>query len=372
MGCGMYAVAPKESEKPEFEGEILVPFAIESALSGVKRSLQPDEWLWYCRTFTIPADWGGQRVLLHFGAVDWECTIWVNGVQVGTHRGGYLPFYFDITYQLLEGENEIVVAVWDPTDQSWIARGKQVLAPKGIWYTAVSGIWQTVWLEPVPELSIRSLKLTPDIDAQNLKVVVTLEGETEECQVQATVLDGGIQIGTQSGRARQALSIPVSNPKLWCPDDPHLYDLQVELRLHGQTIDKVGGYFGMRKFSMQPDPMGRLRLCLNNEPLFHYGPLDQGYWPDGLHTPPSEAAMRFDIEWLKSVGCNMLRKHIKVESARFYYDCDRLGLIVWQDMPNGGKPVGDVISFLAIMFRGFSRRDNRWYWRTGRGEREFA
>jgi len=173
-GLWSYAVTPKGSEKPEFDAEILVPFAIESALSGVKRSLQPDEWLWYRRIFTIPADWTGQRVLLHFGAVDWECTIWVNGVQVGTHRGGYLPFYFDITHQLLEGENEVVVAVWDPADQSWIARGKQVLAPKGIWYTAVSGIWQSVWLEPVPEISIRSLKLTPDIEAQTLKVIVTL------------------------------------------------------------------------------------------------------------------------------------------------------------------------------------------------------
>ncbi|MFC1996488.1 glycoside hydrolase family 2 protein [Chloroflexota bacterium] len=379
-GLWTFAVTPKRSDKHEFDREILVPFAIESALSGVKRPLQPDEMLWYRRTFSIPDDWVGERVLLHFGAVDWECNVWVNGVQVGTHRGGYLPFHFDITNQLLpasslsggsEGsENEIVVSVWDPTDQSWIARGKQVLGPKGIWYTAVSGIWQTVWLEPVPETSIQGLKLTPDIDAQTLMVVVRLDGEKEDSQVQVTALDSGVQIGSVSGRARQALTIPVPNPRLWCPESPHLYELQVEVRQQEKTIDQVKSYFGMRKFNLQPDSQGRLRLCLNNEPLFHYGPLDQGYWPDGLHTPPSEEAMLFDVEWLKSVGCNMLRKHIKVEPARFYYDCDRLGMIVWQDMPNGGKPVGDVVSFLAIMFGRFSWRDDRWYWRAGRGSQE--
>jgi beta-galactosidase/beta-glucuronidase len=381
-GLWSYAVTQKTSEKPDFEGEILVPFAIESALSGVKRSLQPDELLWYRRTFRIPDSWSGHRILLHFGAVDWACTVWINGVKVGNHQGGYLPFYFDITHQLLPPnkthlprnnasvENEIVVSVWDPTDQSWIARGKQVLNPKSIWYTAVSGIWQTVWLEPVSQTSIRGLKMTPDIESETIKVIVVLEGEKEDSQVQVTVLDGGIQIGTQSGREHQALTVPVPNPRLWSPDHPHLYDLQVEVRQQERTIDQVKSYFGMRKFSMQPDLQGRLRLCLNNQPLFHYGPLDQGYWPDGLHTPPSEEAMISDVKWLKSVGCNMLRKHIKVEPARFYYDCDRLGMIVWQDMPNGGYPVGNVVSFLAIMFGRFSRRDDRLYWRAGRGERE--
>jgi len=367
-GLWEYAVTPKESDQPQFGGEILVPFALESALSGVKQPLQPDELLWYRRTFSVPDSWTGQRILLHFGAVDWECKVWVNGVQVGDHRGGYIPFYFDITNQLLDGENEVKVSVWDPTDQSWIARGKQVLNPNAIWYTAVSGIWQTVWLEPVPRTYVRSLKFTPDIDAELLKVVVTLEGETEAAQVQISALDGGIQIGAVSGREREQLQISIENPELWSPDSPHLYDLQLEVRQHGQTIDQVESYFGMRKFSLEPDDKGRLRLCLNNAPLFHYGPLDQGYWPDGLHTPPSAAAMRFDVEWLKSVGCNMLRKHIKVEPARFYYDCDRLGMIVWQDMPNGGKPVGDVLSFLAIMFGKLTRRDDRWYWRAGRGD----
>lgn len=369
-GLWEYAIAPKGSDQPEFEGEILVPFAIESALSGVKRPLQPDELVWYRRTFTIPGDWAGQRVLLHFGAVDWACTIWVNGVEVGEHRGGYIPFYFDITDQLLKGQNEVQVSVWDPSDQSWISRGKQVLDPKNIWYTAVSGIWQTVWLEPVPQTHIRGLKLTPEIDDETIKIIVTLDGETDGTLVQAIALDAGIQIGAASGRAREQLEISVSNPQLWSPDAPHLYDLHVEVRKDGQPIDQIESYFGMRKFNMQPDAQGRLRLCLNNQPLFHYGPLDQGYWPDGLHTPPCEAAMRYDVEFTKEIGCNMLRKHIKVEPARFYYDCDRLGMIVWQDMPNGGKPVGALTSFLAIMFGRFSQRDDRWYSRYGRGEKE--
>jgi beta-galactosidase/beta-glucuronidase len=369
-GLWDYAITALTSAKPEFEGQVLVPFAIESALSGVKRALQPDEMLWYRRKFTVPKYWAGRRVLLHFGAVDWECTVRVNGVEIGKHRGGYIPFYFDITPQLLDGENELLVSVWDPTDQSWIARGKQVLSPKGIWYTAVSGIWQTVWLEPVPQTYIRSLKLIPDLDAELLMVSVTLEGDRQNSMVQVTALDQGIQIGTQSGQSLQELAIPIPNPKHWSPDSPYLYGLQVEVRLQESTIDQVESYFGMRKFDLQPDSNSRLRLCLNNQPLFHYGPLDQGYWPDGLHTPPSEAAMVSDVEYIKSIGCNMLRKHIKVEPARYYYDCDRLGIIIWQDMPNGGKPVGDLLSFLAIMFSRLSRRDDRWYWRAGRSEIE--
>jgi beta-galactosidase/beta-glucuronidase len=369
-GIWEYAITSKDNNNPDFGGEILVPFAIESALSGVKRTLQPDEFLWYRRVFNIPEDWAEQRVLLHFDAVDWECKVWVNGVQVGSHSGGYLPFNFDITHQLLHDENEILLSVWDPTDQSWIARGKQVLAPKSIWYTAVSGIWQSVWLEPVPKTFIRGLKLTPDIDTETLGVTVNLDGETEETLVQVTALKDGIQIGAISGRAREQMTLSIPNPQLWSPESPYLYDLQIEVRENGQLIDKVESYFGMRKFDLQTDNQGRLRLCLNNKQLFHYGPLDQGYWPDGLHTPPSEAAMQSDIEYLRGIGCNMLRKHIKVEPSRFYYDCDRLGIIVWQDMPNGGKSVGDILSFLAIMFGRFSRRDDRFYWRTGRSDQE--
>ncbi len=369
-GLWQVAITPRTDQNPDFAGEILVPFAMESALSGVKRPLQPDEWLWYRRTFSLPTGWEGQRILLHFGAVDWEATVWVNGKETGVHRGGYLPFHFDITDPLLTGdeggEHEIVVRVWDPTDKHWQARGKQSLRPRGIWYAAVSGIWQTVWLEPVPQVAIRTLKLTPDIDAGVLRVATLVDGKADGLQVQATACDGEIQIAARSAEARQPLEIPIPHARLWSPSDPHLYGLQVELRANGRTIDKVDSYFGMRKFSLQADSQGRQRLCLNNQPLFQYGPLDQGYWPDGLYTPPSEAAMRSDVAFLKEIGCNMLRKHVKVEPARFYYDCDRLGLIVWQDMPNGGKAVGALLSFLAIIFSKLTRRDDRAYWRAGR------
>ncbi len=369
-GLWDYAITPRGAAQPEFEGKILVPFGIESALSGVKRPLQPDEWLWYHRNFTIPEEWSDQRILLHFGAVDWECTVWVNEQEVGCHQGGYLPFYFDITDQLLAGDNEIIVQVWDPSDQSWIARGKQVLKPKGIWYTAVSGIWQTVWLEPVPETYVHRLKLTPNIDTETLKISVDLRGNSGDFKIIATAGNRNQEVATASGSDDETLTLTIPEPQLWSPDHPFLYDLHLDVFQADCQVDQVSSYFGMRKFSMEPDETGQQRLCLNNEPLFHYGPLDQGYWPDGLHTPPSEAALRYDVEFVKEIGCNMIRKHIKVEPARYYYDCDRLGMIIWQDMPNGGKAVGDVTAILAIMFRKFTRRDTGMYWRAGRGRKE--
>jgi len=365
-GLWEYGITLKAQATPQFEGTILVPFGIESALSGVKRPLKPDQRLWYRRTFSLPEGWGGQRILLHFEAVDWEATVWVNGSQVGEHRGGYLPFHFDITDQLVPGENELLVAVCDSTDQSWGARGKQVLNPRAIWYTAVSGIWQTVWLEPVPPHHIQRLKLTPDIDSEQLEITVTVQGQPEDIRVMATAYDGGTQIGVVTGHAGEPLRLPVLDPVLWRPEKPYLYDLTVELYQDGNKTDQVGSYFGMRKFSMESDEHGRLRFCLNHKPLFQYGPLDQGYWPDGLHTPPSEEAMRSDLEFLKGIGCNMLRKHIKVEPARYYYDCDHLGFIVWQDMVSGGKAVGSLLSTLAVMFNCLTRRDDRMYWRAGR------
>ncbi len=388
-GLWDYAITPKAKIKKNqanfipddlpFAGEILVPFGIESALSGVKRPLQPDEWLWYRKRFNLPEDWQGQRVLLHFGAVDWECVVWVNGVEVGQHRGGYIPFWFDITDYLSpsplsplpagEETHEIIVRVWDPTDSSWIGRGKQVRKPKNIWYTAVSGIWQTVWLEPVAETHIQRLNLTPDIEAEVLKIEVELDGPAGNYKIMANAWNRKEQIATISGPADQPIRLPVPNPHLWEPGNPFLYDLQIEVFNNGKRIDEVSSYFGMRKFSLEPDKNGKMRLCLNHAPLFQYGPLDQGYWPDGLHTPPSEAAMRSDVEFLKSIDCNMIRKHIKVEPARFYYDCDRLGMIVWQDMPNGGKPVGGLTSFLAILFTKLTRRDTWMRWRAGRGKK---
>jgi beta-galactosidase/beta-glucuronidase len=344
-------------------GGILVPFPIESALSGVKRSLQPDERLWYWRFFDIPAAWQGRRVLLHFGAVDWETVVWVNGAQVGLHRGGYLPFSFEITPFLKAAGNELVVAVWDPTDAHWQQRGKQVLQPRSIWYTAVSGIWQTVWLEPVPQAYIAGLKVTPDVDAGVVRVAVRAAGTAGRAgAAQARVFDDGKLIAdAAASQGGEEIVLPIPGPKLWTPDSPHLYDLEVTL---GE--DRVGSYFGMRKFGLGPDKAGRVCLCLNDVPLFQYGPLDQGYWPDGLYTPPCEAAMRWDLELIKGLGCNMLRKHVKVEPARYYYHCDRIGLIVWQDMINGGRSQKEVEAVLSLFFRP-KPSDDRAFWRSGRG-----
>lgn len=368
-GLWDYAVTPQELQPEQFSGQILVPFPLEAALSGVQRALQPDEWLWYRRDFTVPEDWQGQRLLLHFGAVDWETQVFINGQLAGQHRGGYLPFYFDISPYIQAGSNEIRVRVWDPTDQHWQQRGKQVLQPKSIWYTAVSGIWQTVWLEPVPETYIAGLKLTPDIDRELLSIETSIHGISSELQVRAVARIGEQVVSTLEATAGQRLELQIPEPHLWSPDDPHLYALEVELLRQERLVDRVESYFGMRKFSLGRDPNGHLRLCLNDQPLFQYGPLDQGYWPDGLYTPPSEAAMRSDLEFCKQAGFNMLRKHIKVEPARYYYDCDRLGLIVWQDMINGGKAVSGFTSLLAVLFN-LKRRDDWRYARAGRAEKE--
>jgi len=355
-GLWEYAITSREhADFPGAQGQILVPFAVESALSGVGRALRPDERLWYRRTFRLPGAWHGKRVLLHFGAVDWEAEVRLNGRTAGTHRGGYLPFWFDVTDALRPGGNELVVAVSDPTDASWQARGKQVLKPRSIWYTAVSGIWQTVWLEPVPQAFIAGLKITPDVDAGAVRVRVRAgDAGGDLGPVRVRAYDAGVPVadGTLDPRSGE-ITLPIPH------DSPHLYGLTVEAE-----ADRVESYFGMRKFGLGRDAQGRTRLCLNDQPLFQFGPLDQGYWPDGLYTPPSEAAMQFDLDAIRRLGCNMLRKHVKVEPARYYYECDRRGLIVWQDMPNGASPVGDVPSFLAIVFG--SRRRDRNYRYAGR------
>jgi hypothetical protein len=398
-GLWDYAIVPKEQQSVEhYDGQILVPFAVESALSGVKRPLLPDQRLWYRRTFSTPLLKGdvspeaersgegpgvrsdsplplgegsgvrsGVRSLLHFGAVDWETEVFINGQKAGEHRGGYLPFTFDITELLQEGENELVVAVWDPSDRGRQECGKQSLKPKAIWYTAVSGIWQTVWLERVPETSIESLRLTPDLDAGTLSVEVKPRGAADGVRVEACVFDEGVEIvkGMNPVEGRLLLSIP--NVKTWSPESPHLYDLKVRLVREGQVLDEVGSYFAMRKFSLARDKQGHLRFHLNNQPLFLYGPLDQGYFPDGLYTAPTESAMLYDIEYARDIGCNFIRKHVKVEPARWYAACDRLGMIVWQDMPNGGKPVSDVTTVLA-MIAGMKWDDKHWLGRFGRGD----
>ena len=280
-----------------------------------------------------------------------------------------LPFTFDITDALVAGENELIISVLDSTETGLQQRGKQVLNPKGIWYTAVSGIWQTVWLEVVPEVSIESLKLTPDLDTETLTVEVKTRGAGEGVSVVAETTQGGEKIVSVSEQAEGTIRLAIPNPRVWSPSDPYLYDLRVKLIRDGQILDEVGSYFAMRKFGLVKDAQGHLRFALNNQPLFLYGPLDQGYFPDGLYTPPSEEAMLFDIEYTKQIGCNMIRKHIKVEPLRWYYHCDRLGMIVWQDMPNGGLIDGEVVATLSLAF-GFHRNDTHRLNRFGRADAE--
>ncbi len=340
-GLWEYAIRPKAEAGPEkFDGEILVPFPIESALSGVIKRVGEANRLWYRRAFEVSPSWSDRRVLLHFGAVDWETTVWVNGKKLGTHRGGYDPFTFDITDALKQrGEQEIVVAVWDPTNRGNQPRGKQVKDPGGIWYTPTTGIWQTVWVEPVNERAyIRALKIVPDIDAGQVRVNVTHAGDRDAIKVVVEAKENGKTIARADGEPGAEITVRLPNARLWSPDSPHLYDLQVSL-LDGQKLDEVKSYFGMRKVSLGKDENGITRIFLNNKPLFMFGPLDQGFWPDGLYSSPTDEALRYDIEVTKRLGFNMCRKHVKIEPQRWYYWADRLGLLVWQDMPNGDRHV---------------------------------
>ncbi len=341
-GLWDYAVGAREGDRPaDFEGKILVPFPIESALSGVMKQVGPANRLWYRRTWELPGDWAGERILLHFGAVDWEATVWVNGTRVGSHRGGYDPFTFDVTKALKpQGPQEIVVAVWDPVDEGTQPRGKQVLKPRGIWYTSVTGIWRTVWLEPVPPASIGRLKIAPDVDTGTLRVSVQTSGAEPGDAIVAQAREGDRVVAVEDGRPGSPLELKIPQARLWSPGEPFLYDLEVRLVRGGQTLDKVESYFGMRKIALGKDEDGLVRILLNNKFLFQYGPLDQGWWPDGLYTAPTDEALRYDLEVLKRIGCNMLRKHVKVEPDRFYYWCDKLGLLVWQDMPSGDRYIG--------------------------------
>lgn len=339
-GLWQYAIVDKGEAVPEtFEGEILVPFAIESALSGVGKRIGDNQELVYRRSFGIPAAWKGKRVLLHFGAVDWKADVWVNDIKVGSHTGGFAPFSFDIT-PALEGRksHELTVKVWDPTDRSYQPRGKQVTNPGGIWYTPVSGIWQTVWMEPVAEKHIRDLRIVSDIDRKVLTVNADVAGTTGDEMIEVQVLDGGDLVATGRSINRQAIEICMpADCKLWSPDSPFLYTLKVALKSRGKVVDRVDSYAAMRKFSTRRDASGIVRLELNNEPLFQYGPLDQGWWPDGLYTAPTDEALLYDVKKTKEMGFNMIRKHIKVEPARWYTHCDREGIIVWQDMPSGDR-----------------------------------
>lgn len=344
-GLWEYSIIPKGEQIPEkFQGKILVPFAVESALSGVGKPVGPDNALWYRTTFQVPSGFKGKNILLHFDAVDWESDIYINGTKVGSHQGGYDPFSFDITASI-KGNNPVILEmkVTDPVDKGPQPRGKQVLKPSGIWYTSVTGIWRTVWIEAVPKTYISRFMQVPDIDKQYLSLVVDVSNNQPGDKIKISAWDGTNKVSETEGSTGIPIMLDVKNPKLWWTDNPFLYDLKIAVIRNGKTVDEVKSYFGMRKISIQPDDKGVLRMMLNNKFVFQYGPLDQGWWPDGLYTAPTDEALAFDIKKTKEMGFNMIRKHVKVEPARWYYHCDRLGILVWQDMPSGDLGGGQWI-----------------------------
>lgn len=365
-------------------GRILVPFSPEAELSGVGRQLQPGEHLWYRRPVRLPEGFLVGRVLLHFGAVDQCCRVFIDGVEVGAHEGGYLPFSIDVTDALADGaEHELTVDVVDPSDTSYHSRGKQALKRGGIWYTAQSGIWQTVWMESVPELHVRGLELRPRLDDETIEVVVEASGHEADAATNdatdaadaaaplATVIvrADGRELARAEGPAGRPLTIPVPGARRWSPDDPFLHDVEVRL-----GDDVVQSYVGMRSVGVAPDAFGRPRLMLNGEPIFHAAVLDQGYWPEGLYTPPSDEAMLHDLRSMQELGFNAVRKHIKIEPLRWYHHCDRLGLLVWQDMVNGGRRYDPAVITLPVKLP--IRLDDRRHRRFGRqdaaGRAEFT
>lgn len=338
-GLWDYAIIEKGKHTPSvFDGKILVPFAVESSLSGVAKTVGAEKELVYRRSFEVPSSWKGKKVLLHFGAVDWRTDVWVNDVKVGSHTGGFTPFSFDITEALQRKNNTLLVKVWDPTDKGYQPRGKQVSRPEGIWYTPVTGIWQTVWLEPVSESYIQDLRITPDIDNSLLSLKALVKDATSKDLVEVKVFDGQQLVAQGKSINGECVQVAMpENAKLWSPESPFLYTLKVSLKQNGKLVDEVSSYAAMRKYSSKRDANGIVRLELNNKPLFQFGPLDQGWWPDGLYTAPTDEALLYDIQKTKDFGFNMIRKHIKVEPARWYTYCDKLGIIVWQDMPSGDR-----------------------------------
>lgn len=347
-GLWEYSITSKDSAQPEtFDGNILVPFAVESSLSGVGRTLTPEDALWYKTTFKVPSAWKGKRLMLNFEAVDWQADVYVNDVQVGRHTGGYTHFSFDVTPYIKNGENKLAVRVLDATDNDFQPRGKQVKNPKGIWYTAVSGIWQSVWIEPVAKAHIADYYAVSDIKAGTLDVTVSTEGVQEGDIVKVALLDGGIGYSTENASSKViaqgmtvpggTVTLPVKDAKFWSPDSPYLYGLKVSVVRGGKTIDSVDGYTAMREVSLYVKNKNTKLMGLNGQPLFQFGPLDQGWWPDGLYTAPTDEALKYDIQKTKDFGFNMIRKHIKVEPSRWFYYCDQLGMLVWQDMPCFGS-----------------------------------
>jgi len=329
--------------KDEYNDQILVPYPVESALSGVKETVGAKNRVWYRRTFTIdPAD--DERVLLNFGASDWQTHVFVNDQHVGMHQGGYDPFTFDITDELTdEGEQTIEVSVWDPTDKGHQPVGKQTHDPRSIWYTAVTGIWQTVWLETVPHTYIQDLKVTPQVGYERAKIEVDVKGAADGYRARAVVSTDEGEVARSTGRPQNRLLAQWDDPRLWSPSDPFLYDLEVHLLdENGNVVDRVTSYVGMRSVAVARAEDGHKRLFLNGEPIFHMGLLDQGWWPDGLYTAPTDEALKYDIQVTKDLGYNMIRKHVKVEPQRWYYWADKMGVLVWQDMPSGDIRPGQI------------------------------
>ena len=332
-----FAILPKGSS-PEsgFAGKITVPFAVESLLSGVQTTVGPDNELWYERTFDLSLDRKGKRVMLNFGAVDWEAEVWVNDKQVGKHQGGFDGFSFDITDHLVKGKSQkIRVRVWDPSDSGPQPRGKQVKEPKGIWYTPVTGIWQTVWLETVSESFIASSYSQTDWENSVQVFYPEIKNAQEGQEVEVSILEAGEVIASFRSKANKPAPVKMENPKAWSPYSPTLYEVSIKLFQGKKLIEEVKSYAAYRDIRMAKGADGHQRMFLNGKSLFQYGPLDQGWWPDGLYTAPTDGALLFDIEKTKEMGFNMIRKHVKVEPARWYYHADKLGMLVWQDMPSG-------------------------------------
>lgn len=338
-GLWDYTITSKGENKPEnYDGEILVPFPFESSLSGVRKRISKEQELWYHKNFQIPKKWKSKEIIIHFGAVDWESELWINDINVGLHKGGYDPFSFNITPYLRKGKNQkLELRVWDPTDDGFQPRGKQIKNPKGIWYTPVSGIWQTVWLEPVNYKHITNIHTTTDIDDSSVLIKLFSSYDFKDDLIEFVLKEDEKVLQKTIIKADLETKISFENPKLWSPESPFLYDLEIKLISKGKIIDHIETYFGMRKISIKKDVNGTRRMMLNNKEYFQFGTLDQGWWPDGLYTAPSDEALKFDIFKTKEFGFNMIRKHVKVEPARWYFHADKIGMLVWQDMPNGEK-----------------------------------
>ena len=339
-GLWSYSVTEKGITKPKSpDGAILVPFPIESSLSGVMRNFTPEQIIWYEKDFEIPEQWLDKNILLHFGAVDWKCDIYINEEKIGEHSGGYTAFYFDITDKIKKGINKLIVKVIDPTDKGYQPRGKQILGPYQIYYTPTSGIWQTVWLEPVKNDRIEDIEINNDFDNREIKINFRLNSE-KRLKINLFIEYKDKFISLIEGTSNEIIIIKINEDDFheWSPSEPNIYIIKAKLfNDYHQLIDSISTYTTIRKVEQKKDEKGFYRIFLNNKPFFNMGTLDQGYWPDGLYTPPSEEAMIYDIQKLKELGFNTIRKHVKIEPYRYYYECDKLGMLVWQDMPSGDQ-----------------------------------